>query len=59
MMYRVAVGNRIFGIYPNKAQAIEVAFNVSCVYPDLRCRIVYKNWNDYRGTPVYINGKEI
>lgn len=57
--YRVAVGNRIFAIRKTKEDAIETAKAASVVYSGMQCRVVYKNWNTYRGTKVYVDGKEV
>lgn len=55
--FRVAIGDRIFGTYKTKEKALEVAQAASAIYRDRECRLVYKNWNNYKGTPVYVNGE--
>lgn len=59
MEYRVAVGDRLFNIYKELSKAVEACKLTSEIYPNVDCRIVYKNWSNRKGTPVYRNGKEI
>ena len=57
--YRTAVGDRIFEVNKDKNVALERLELISMFYPNAKVRLVYKNWNDVKGTPVYMGGKKI
>lgn len=59
MKYRVAVGERIFTELDDKEKAIDLAKNCSGVYQGKICRLVTQKWTTLKGTPEFINGKEI
>lgn len=57
--YLVAVGDRIFRECKDKLQAIETAELASKFYLNAECKLVHKNWNHIKGTPVFMNGEEV
>ena len=59
MEYRIAVGDRIFATVEDKNKAVELAKNCSGVFQDKKCRLITKKWETVKGTPEYVNGKEV
>ncbi len=59
MKYRVAVGERIFAELQEKEKAIDLAKCCSGVYQGKICRLVTQKWTTVKGTPEFMNGKEI
>lgn len=57
--YRTAVGDRIFEVNKDKNVALERLPLISSLFKDIPVRLVYKNWNDVKGCPVYMNGEKI
>jgi len=57
--YIVSVGRRPFQIVDKKDRAIEIAENCSNVYWNTECKVCHANWNQVKGTPIFMNGMKI
>ena len=57
--YIVSVAGRPFQIINNKEKAIEIAENCSALYWNTECKVCHMNWNQVKGTPIFMNGMKI
>lgn len=57
--YIVSVGRRPFQITDKKDRAIEIAKDCSALYWNTECKVCHANWNQVKGTPIFMNGMKI
>lgn len=57
--YIVSVGGRPFHIMDKKDKAIKWAKDCSALYWNTECKVCHMNWNQVKGTPIFMNGMKI
>ena len=57
--YTVTVNNRPFRSFSIRTEAIDMARLASEFFAGDICRVTHKNGNTVKGTPTFVNGKEI
>lgn len=57
--YIVSVGGRPYQIMHKKDKAVELAELCSSMYWNTECKVCHMNWNQVKGTPIFMNGMKI
>ena len=57
--YIVSAGGRPFQIMDKKDKAIKMAEDCSALYWNTECKVCHANWNQVKGTPIFMNGMKI